>query len=268
MGDGRPQEFSPANVSVGSLLVANKICAYHLFSRHFPALLYGSNMHPLDHPRFAIFFIVLTSLFTLLLWLWLPADVLIYHTEEGRIVEQLTLYAYGLTILLLLLLPVPALKPTIRYAVIIVLLTMMAREADLHKAIADMSMLKLRFWTGNLPLRDKLMAFGLLAPAALACLWLLVSQGGATLRAAKQRISWAVSVVAFVALIALTNLLDRSLGIVKDGLGWHAPHWLVALQTSQEELLELALPVLAIIALLQYRRHSLLAGKTCLSSQL
>ncbi|QHM71539.1 hypothetical protein C7M51_01829 [Mixta intestinalis] len=262
-----PEKISPANARAGPASFPYQACAFHVLSRIYPALLYGINMHPIDRPRFALFFIALTSFFTLLLWLFLPAEVLIYHTEEGRIVEQLTLYAYGLAIFLLLVLPVPTFKPLTRYAVIVVLLTMMAREADLHKAVADMSMIKLRFWTGNLPLHDKLIAFGFLAPAALACLWLLFKQGRATLRAVKQRIPHAISIVSFIALIALTNLLDRSLGIVKEWLGWHAPHWLVALQTSQEEFLELALPVLAVIALLQYRRSVMYAQKACLLPQ-
>ncbi|HHL1461288.1 TPA: hypothetical protein ACQ3CW_004815, partial [Klebsiella pneumoniae] len=57
--------------------------------------------------------------------------------------------------------------------------------------------------------------------------------------------------------IIVTNIIDRSLGILKEVLGWHGPAWLIALQTSQEEFLELSLPLLVLMAVFQYRRGSL-----------
>ncbi|MEN3257844.1 hypothetical protein AAH678_03285 [Sodalis endosymbiont of Spalangia cameroni] len=119
-----------------------------------------------------------------------------------------------------------------------------------------MSMLKLRFWTGSLPALDKLYALLSLAPIAIACLYLVIRYSRPLLRDIMAHKSYATTVVTFVALIFITNILDRSLGEFKETLGWHAPLWLVALQTSQEEFLELLLPVLALTAALQYRRQT------------
>ncbi|MDD9642047.1 hypothetical protein [Klebsiella michiganensis] len=69
----------------------------------------------------------------------------------------------------------------------------------------------------------------------------------------KNNEGYAITIVTFVSLIVLTNIIDRSLGILKETFGWHGPKWLVALQTSQEEFFELSLPLLALLAALQYR---------------
>ncbi|CRL43767.1 hypothetical protein SGGMMB4_00333 [Sodalis glossinidius str. 'morsitans'] len=104
---------------------------------------------------------------------------------------------------------------------------MVAREADLHKYIDHVSMLKLRFWTGPLPELDKLYALLSLAPIAIACLYLLIRYSRPLLRDIMAHKSYAITT--FVALIFIINILDRSLGEFKEMLGWHAPLWLVAL---------------------------------------
>ncbi len=212
-------------------------------------------MSPFDLPRFSVWFAAAVSLFTLLLWCVMPSDTLVHLVEEGQLVENLTLVFYAVTIALLIVLPIPHFTRKTRWAIIIALLAMMAREADLHKYIDHISMLKLRFWTGSLPGLDKVYAFLSLAPIIVACLYLVIRFTGPLWQGIKAGKNYAVTVTTFICLIFLTNGIDRSLGIIKEMLGWHAPEWLVALQTSQEEFLELALPCLALVAVLQYRRQ-------------
>ncbi|MBT9431465.1 hypothetical protein JZM24_03545 [Candidatus Sodalis endolongispinus] len=213
-------------------------------------------MSLLDLPRFSPGFVLVVSLLTFMLWCVMPVAPLIHLVEEGQLVENLTLVACAITLLCLLVLPLKGVRWSTRLAVWIALLAMMAREADLHKYIDHMSMLKLRFWTGPMPALDKLYALLSLAPIAIACLYFLIRYSRPLLRDITARKSYAITIATFMALIFITNVLDRSLGEFKETLGWHAPLWLVALQTSQEEFLELLLPVLALTAALQYRRQT------------
>ena len=93
----------------------------------------------------------------------------------------------------------------------------------------------------------------ILFPVAAACLYLLFKQAKKVLAQAMAHQAYAVTTVVMFMLIPLTNIIDRSLGILKETLGWHAQHWLIALQTSQEEMLEMSLPLLALVAVLQFR---------------
>lgn len=208
-----------------------------------------------DTPRFSLWLACAVSLFTLLLWIVMPSMPLIHLVEEGGWVENLTLAGYAVAILIFMTLPMPAFKRRTRVAIVIVLLAMMAREADLHKVVADMSMLKLRFWTGSLPISAKLSAILILLPIVIACQYLVGRYWRALRQSVAAAANYALSIATFIGLIVITNIIDRSLGMIKETTGWRAPDWLVALQTSQEEFLELLLPILAIVALIQYRRR-------------
>lgn len=213
-------------------------------------------MSLLDSPRFSPGFALVISLLTFVLWCVIPVAPLILLVEEGQLVENLTLVAYAITLLSLLVLPLEGVHWSTRLAIGIALLAMRAREANLHKYIDHMSMPKLRFWTGSLPALEKHYALLSLAPIAIACLYLVIRYSRPLLRDIVAHKSYATTVATLVALIFITNILDRSLGKFKETLGWHAPLWLVALQTSQAEFLELLLPVLALTAALQYRRQT------------
>lgn len=208
-----------------------------------------------NHPYTGVRLAVSVSLAAFLLWCFAPVETVIHLMEEGQLVETLTLYGYGITLLYLIFRPNLAIPFLTRCSLILVLFAMMAREADLHKSIDHMSMLKLRFWTGDLPLLDKLTAFMIMLPIAAACVYLLRKYAKHTWIQAKAGEAWAVTTATFFVLIPLTNIADRSLGILKETFGWHGPLWLVALQTSQEELLELSLPLLALVAVLQFRKR-------------
>lgn len=211
----------------------------------------------INTPFIAVKFTVLVSVFTFILWCFMPVQTLIHLVQEGEFIESLTLYFYAIALIVITLSPSFAGRKWTRWSVICVLFTMMARESDLHKSINGMSMLKLRFWTGELPWQDKIMALVILLPIVLACLHILSCRGRRVWSAAKAHEGYAITVVTFILLIIVTNIIDRSLGILKEVLGWHGPAWLIALQTSQEEFLELSLPLLVLMAVFQYRRGSL-----------
>ncbi|EBC3833828.1 hypothetical protein FPE07_002102 [Salmonella enterica subsp. enterica serovar Braenderup] len=209
-------------------------------------------MRLIYHPYFSIYISMFTSIFAFFLWLWMPTRELLHISEEGQIIETLTLYAYVFAIVIFIIMRSP--KAVIRWSVVIVLLAMLAREADLHKIIADMSIFKLRFWTGELPLRDKAIAIVILSPIALAVIYLL-RYTSIVLQEMHKNVAHAITIISFVVLTILTKIIDRSVGVAREIFDWHSPDWLVALQTSQEELLELSIPLLAGIAIVQYRQY-------------
>ncbi|MEM6159210.1 hypothetical protein AAH446_01405 [Erwinia sp. P6884] len=207
-----------------------------------------------NHPLFGVRLAFIVSLATFVLWCVAPTEALIHVMEEGQLVETLTLYLYAVTLLYFIFRPNLPIALLTRCSIILALFAMLAREADLHKVIDNMSLLKLRFWTGDLPLSDKLLALMIMLPIVAACLYLLKKHAKNVWVQAKRRKAYAVTTMTFIILIPLTNIADRSLGLLKESFGWHAPLWLVALQTSQEELLEMSLPVLALVAAWQFRR--------------
>ncbi|MBW6085920.1 hypothetical protein KZ779_00685 [Escherichia coli] len=75
--------------------------------------------------------------------------------------------------------------------------------------------------------------------------------------AIRGRRNYAISAGMFILLIIITNIIDRSVSVIKKWTGFIPPDWVVALHTSQEEFLELWLPALALLALLQFQhRHT------------
>ncbi|MBS0970743.1 hypothetical protein JK232_17775 [Nissabacter archeti] len=207
-----------------------------------------------NHPFSGVRLAVVVSFFAFALSCLLPTNTVIHLMEEGQLVETLTLYAYAIVLLYFIFRPNLHITVITRCSIIFCLFVMMAREADLHKSIAHMSMLKLRFWTGNLPLHDKMVALLILLPVVVACLFLLIKHAKNIWLQAKLHKAYAVTTVTFVVLIPLTNIADRSLGLLNESFRWHAPLWLVAFQSSQEELLEMSLPLLALLAIIQYKR--------------
>lgn len=178
----------------------------------------------------SVWITLLISLSIFILWSLMPSRTLIELVSEGNIVETLTLYLYGIAVLCFCILPVPDLKKSVRFAVIVILLYMMAREADLHKSIAQMSMLKLRFWSGSLPWVAKLSAILILLPIASACLYLTVTCWRSLRDAIRGRRNYAISAGMFILLIIITNIIDRSVSVIKNGpvlsrpTGWLPAH--------------------------------------------
>ena len=165
----------------------------------------------------SVWITLLISLSIFILWSLMPSRTPIELVSEGNIVETLTLYLYGIAVLCFCILPVPDLKKSVRFAVIVILLYMMAREADLHKSIAQMSMLKLRFWSGSLPWVAKLSAILILLPIASACLYLTVTCWRSLRDAIRGRRNYAISAGMFILLIIITNIIDRSVSVIKNG---------------------------------------------------
>jgi hypothetical protein len=179
---------------------------------------------------------------------WISPDFL---SEEGP-VEFGTLWVYGAAVLCALLLRGPGTSRLDLAAAAVLLLAMMAREADLHKAMFGLSILKSRFYLDATSPWPVLAALAVLLPIVLSGLWLLVRHGRRWLRPMAQWTAPMVSVTVLVAAMVVAKILDRTPATLDDlGLLQRTPQAIVYVMLSLEEILEFALPVFAIAAIVQ-----------------
>ena len=173
--------------------------------------------------------------------------------QEGGLVENGTLFFYLLAAAVVLKMRPPAWSKRDIGALSIVLLALAAREADLHIALFGISILKTRFYSGG-TLWQIAVALAVLAPIAVAAGWLL-RRSHRVWRSALARRRWrgaARTALAFVVAIVTAKTLDRLPAILLDtGLLHELPYTWRYLMLSLEEIIELALPLLALLALAQ-----------------
>ena len=133
-------------------------------------------------------------------------------------------------------------------AVSVVPVAMGAREADLHTAMYGISILKARFYL-DAPLHQVLGALCVLAPVAAAAAWLLYRYARCWLRPWSQWSMATTTTAMLVAIAVVAKMLDRApvvLGLVSD-----APAPLLHVMLASEEMLELSLPMFALLAAAQ-----------------
>ncbi|WAW09900.1 hypothetical protein NB640_11870 [Oxalobacter vibrioformis] len=207
-------------------------------------------------PYLSFWLAVLVSLLGLAFWVSCSPETVFRYTSESGPIERLTEWAYLGAMGITLLFGVSLLKRKTLVAVLIVLGYMAAREADLHKALFSISILKIKFWlSGSYPLTSKLIAAAVLLPVAWAVGYLLAFRTISVLAGVRERMSHAISIIMIVAVTAISKVLDRSLNALVELFGWQFPQWLWSFQASQEELLECLIPFLFLVALFQYRSY-------------
>jgi hypothetical protein len=207
-------------------------------------------------PYLSLWLTVLVSLAGLTLWALCAPETVFRYTSEAGPIESLTEWAYLGAIGIMLLWGSSILKRKTLVALLIVLSYMAAREADLHKALFSISILKIKFWlSGSFSLTDKLIAAAILLPVVWALLYLLAFHTVSVFAGMRNRMPFSISIFMTFAVTATSKMLDRSLNALIEMFGWQFPQWLWALQASQEELLECLIPVLFIVALFQYRGY-------------
>lgn len=207
------------------------------------------------HTFLSVWLSLLASFIALLCWMLVPAADMLAFVAEGGVVETLTLVAYVIAIFGVVFYGKAA-RVSTRSALVVILAYMLMRELDLHKSVSTESILKSKFWLGSqIPVTDKLLAVMILLPIFCALLWLVLKKTSHFLRGLFDRQAWAISVFCFLAVLCISKSIDRSLNVLADMLHTRFPSWLVALQVSQEEFMELMLPVLVLVAVLQYGRE-------------
>jgi hypothetical protein len=170
--------------------------------------------------------------------------------REGEIVENLTVAAYVAAIALLMLWSRAAWPLRLHTALIMAFFAM--REMDLHKAFTSDSFMKLSYYArGEDPLVGRILA-GLVLLAMLAVLIRYLWYGRPLLSALLAKRPFADSALLAVVLVPGSKVLDSVLGLMAKHLG-HQPTdnerlWLGLF----EETLELAIPLMVILAVVQF----------------
>jgi len=172
---------------------------------------------------------------------------------EGGAVENGTLVLYVIAALLVLRMRPPAWSWRDASALCVVLLALAAREAHLHMMLFDIGMLKTHIDSVGTSTQIVL-AIAVLGTVGVAAIWLARRLGGVW-RSALLRRRWrpaAHTVAAFGVALLTAGSLDQLQAMLADGnVLPYVPATLRYLMLSMEEVLELALPVLAMLGLLQ-----------------
>jgi membrane-associated phospholipid phosphatase len=173
---------------------------------------------------------------------------------EGGPVENGTLVLYLVAAVLVLKMRPPAWSRRDVGALCIVLLALAAREAELHVSLfGGISILKARFY-GSGTLLQIALAVAVLGLTGVAAVWLMRRLRRVWASALLRR-RWrpaAHTVAAFVVAFVTAGTLDQLQAVLADSdVLPYVPATLRYLMLSMEEVLELALPVLAVLGLLQ-----------------
>ena len=128
-------------------------------------------MKLLKSPYLTACIAILTSLSAFFCWMILDYHYMVdYFVQENGPVENVTLVAYVVAIAAILYYGRNVLFVRTRFALSIMLAYMFMREADMHKWLNGLSILKIKFWlSGEIPLIDKFWAVVILVPV----LWML-----------------------------------------------------------------------------------------------
>ncbi|MDZ4079364.1 MULTISPECIES: hypothetical protein [Hydrocarboniphaga] len=129
-----------------------------------------------------------------------------------------------------------------------------ARELDLHTAITGMSIFKSHYYLKTpAPIAQKLLV-GALAIAILALLIDVLLAGLRAMRHGAPRQDWMCSALLGFVTTTVTKGLDKAEAFTRDLTGHHLPQSWGLVVAALEEGVEMSLPLLFIVALVQYRR--------------
>ena len=216
----------------------------------------ASRLRVLGSRRAGLALILAFAAFAVLVGILIPTLVPIDFLEEGGPVETLTMYLYVVAALAVAMTRLPSLAPLDKLAVFVLLLAFGAREADLHVALFDVSILKASFYRRQGTPGQIVVALAILLPVALSFLLLLKRHGSRWLSRPSRWHVPVVTVATFVVLMAVTKVFDRlPAASVELGLLEAMPAGPRNILLALEELLELALPMLAILAVVQGRQR-------------
>lgn len=209
-------------------------------------------MNALKSQYSAIWLTIITILLALLSSIFLDHEWLLDFVDEDHFVENLTLVFYAIAAIFVMSYQLKWVKLSYRLALTFILLAMMAREADLHK-VFGMSMLKIKFWlTDAADFSSKIMAAIIILAILSAIFYIILNNYKTWYSDLKQKQGYAISILMFFIVLVVSKILDRSLNMINEITGWMAPRWMVAYQQPQEEYLECILPLLIMIAFIQY----------------
>lgn len=217
--------------------------------------MHGALWEKADSPFVSVWLALLASFTAWICWVVLPVGDMSAFVQETGTVETLTLIAYIVVIVVMVCLGNQSTMPA-RCAIAIVLAYMFMREMDLHKSLSTQSILKSKFWLGNqIPVTDKWLAALVLLPLVWSMVYLVWKHARFFIGELVRKRAWAVSGLVFFMVLVVSLCIDRSVDVLSGFSSIHFSDRFLVLRTSQEEALEFMLPILILLAFLQYRRQ-------------
>lgn len=190
----------------------------------------------------------------LLMGFGIPTLVPIDFLAEGGPVEAATGWLYLAAFATVLFTRLPVLPGLDKAAIGLLLLAFAAREADLHVSLFQVSILKASFYHRHGTPGQIAVALCILLPVLLAFMLLLRRHGALWLAAPSRWSAPVVTVTTFAVLILVAKVFDRLPAVIVDlGILEAVPDRMRHVLLALEELLELALPLLAMLAVVQGR---------------
>ncbi|APW36167.1 hypothetical protein RD110_02195 [Rhodoferax koreense] len=251
-----------AGLVLGALLALGFDAALGAMRRRLPAFELLAFLRPLGArlsavvcgDRFSLYFVLLFTAAAFGIGLQAPDVFPLTFFQEGGAVANGTLFFYAAALLMVATLRLPFVRHADKLATVIVLLACTAREAGLPAPDIGMRLLRAGFGDGDAS-APKVLIVATLAVVVVAAAWLARRyRQGRRFALARQQWRTAAFTVLMATLVAVFTAALDSLpemaasfaGTSQAGLG----RSLVAL----EELLELALPMLLMLALFQAGR--------------
>ena len=183
--------------------------------------------------------------------LWVPQDHFYALFSESGPSEQLSIVFWLILAGLCFLLPGVSHRATVVPGLLAILLA--AREADLHKAFTLQSIFKSHYYLKSAaPLMEKLIA-GAVALFAIGLLLYALLLGLRQVRNGSWRMDWGKTAILATAVMFVSKGLDRMQSWVGEWNGYVFGETARHFNAAFEEGFECAMPLLFIIALLQYQ---------------
>lgn len=199
---------------------------------------------------------LVSVLLTAAVAVWLPLEVVISLMREGGPVENATALLYLFAAGAVFLVRNPAFGGVAKTASAFVLLCCIAREVSVRRWLLD-EPLGVYCCT---PAQTRVILGVLLVLLVISGVWLVTRYGRALLTAFSQRVPAAMALMTMLTCAVLSQMLDRVPKFLAAFFGHAVSMRGRALALSLEEVLEMMLPALVILAVVQARGEAKAQG--------
>jgi len=192
----------------------------------------------------------------LLMFVFAPIEDLKNWTREDAFFEYGSIAGYWIAVLVCLILAVRGHAARFHADTALLLFLFGARELDWHKKFTTASVLKSNYYLKmHVSTGERLVAGVIMLLVLVFIVYYLARYVPPFIRNLRQRQPAAITVCCSLVALVVSKFMDRLINVLQDDYGFAVAEWLIRLQLSIEEPLEMMIPVLILLAL--YQTHQL-----------
>lgn len=207
-------------------------------------------MKKLDHP-FLSFYILAGLLATAVLAVILDVTTAEQLSREGRLIEDVTVVLYLCVVLYLLF--VASGRRRFRYHSAFVVLLFTLRELDMHSRLTSIRINNFSYYIEpTTPLLERVAVGAVLLISLYALIRYMINYGRKLVSGVRNRYASALTVAAALLITLITKLLDSAPRILRESFATTLSREVKTPMRVIEEILELGIPLLMLLACLQY----------------